>query len=322
MTPHSVQLSIAGAGTMGSGIALTALRAGLSVTLFDPYLEALDRARTYLQDHLRRKSQLALLANLDLTQNHADLAGAGVIIEAIPEDLAQKLAIFARLDGICPPPAVLATNTRTLPVTAIAAAVSAPERVAGMHFFNPAPVLPLVEIVRGALTSPDVIEILVALAGQLGKTPVVVSDTPGFIVNRVARPYSGEALNLLGEGVASHQVIAHIARGGAGFRLGTFQLMDLIGIDVNFQPRNLCMSRLLANRATVPILSRRAWSCRKDWAAKPGKAFIIILPKISLQTPAPQHRPGIWVCLSLPRKLGSRTGGVAPAGWLHAFLAD
>lgn len=233
-TPYSIRLGVVGAGTMGSGIALTALLANMVVTLYDVSPEILDRARAYIQQHLARKGREISLKNLVLTEHLEDFAGAGVIIEAVPEILELKKALFTRLDGICPPPVVLATNTSSLPVTELAAAARYPARVAGMHFFNPAPVLPLVEIVQAAQSNADTIQTLVSLAELLKKTPVVTQDTPGFIVNRVARPFYGEALRLLGEGVATVAQIDLLARQGAGFRMGPFQLMDLIGIDVNF----------------------------------------------------------------------------------------
>ena len=218
---------------MGSGIALAALLANISVTLYDNSGESLARARGYIEHHLTSKGREIRLQDLSLSEHIESLTGAGVIVEAIPEDLAQKKDLFARLDKICPPPAILATNTSTLSVTALAAATQNPTRVAGMHFFNPAAVLPLVEVVQAAQTCPEVITDLISLAEILQKVPVVVRDTPGFIVNRIARPYYGEALRLLGEGVATFDQIDCLTRIGAGFHMGPFQLMDLIGIDVN-----------------------------------------------------------------------------------------
>jgi 3-hydroxybutyryl-CoA dehydrogenase len=144
-----------------------------------------------------------------------------------------KQRIFRDLESACGADTILATNTSTLSVTEIASVLSDPRRAAGMHFFNPASVLPLVEVVRGAESTEETVNEVAALAEALGKTPVIVSDTPGFIVNRVARPFYGEALRLLGEGAASHAEIDRVLRDGAGFRMGPFELMDLIGIDIN-----------------------------------------------------------------------------------------
>ncbi|MCL4258643.1 MAG: hypothetical protein KJZ53_08965 [Anaerolineales bacterium] len=218
---------------MGSGIALVALSAGAQVILQDTYQPVLDKADAYIKKFLEKKDKAELYGNLTLTDSLDAFAPAGVVIEAAPERLELKQELFTKLEAVCGPDAILATNTSTLSVTAIAAMTQRPARVAGMHFFNPAPVLPLVEVVRAAQSSPATIDALVALAEALGKTPVVTGDTPGFIVNRVARPFYGEALRLLGEGVASFQDIDRLVEQGAGFRMGPFRLMDLIGIDIN-----------------------------------------------------------------------------------------
>jgi len=234
ITPYSIRIGVVGAGTMGRGIALTALLRGIPVTLYDLAPAMLESAHAYIRTHLERKNQPHHQARLTLTEQLQDLADAQVVIEAAPEDLRLKQDLFAHLDRICAPTAILATNTSTLSVTAIAAATLAPQRVAGLHFFNPAPLMPLVEVVQAAQSAPETIHSLVALAEKLGKTPIVVRDTPGFIVNRAARPFYGEALRLLGEGVATVEEIDRLVRLGGGFRMGPFQLMDLIGIDVNF----------------------------------------------------------------------------------------
>ncbi|MEX1246932.1 MAG: 3-hydroxyacyl-CoA dehydrogenase NAD-binding domain-containing protein [Anaerolineales bacterium] len=226
-------IGIVGAGTMGSGIALVALNAGCEVYLQDALPHMLDKAEDYIKTFLGKRGQSERFSKLHLVSKLEELAPARVVIEAVPEQLALKQDLFRKLDSICPPPAILATNTSTLSVTALAAATKQPERVAGMHFFNPAPVLPLVEVVRAAQTSQPTLDALVELTQALGKTAVVTGDTPGFIVNRVARPFYGEAMRLLGEGVADHPTIDRIVEQGGDFRMGPFRLMDLIGIDVN-----------------------------------------------------------------------------------------
>lgn len=234
MTKSSIKtIGVVGAGTMGAGIALAALYADFNVILQDPFPEALKKAEAYIQKFLEKQEQAAKFKHLTLTEKLDDLAPAQVVIEAALETIEVKRQIFNALDEVCPLPAILASNTSTLSVTEIAAGTQHPERVAGMHFFNPAPVLPLVEVVRAAQSSPATVDALVALAEALGKTPVITGDTPGFIVNRVARPFYGEALRLLGEGVASHAQIDQIVEQGGGFRMGPFRLMDLIGIDIN-----------------------------------------------------------------------------------------
>ena len=267
------RIGVLGAGTMGSGIALTALLAGLRVTLYDVSQEMLADAQKYIEHHLNRKRMAINIKYLTVTQNLEDLHGCDVIIEAIPEDLDLKQNTFAKIDRICPPPAILTTNTSTLSVTAIAAAVEKPERVAGMHFFNPAPVLPLVEVIRGARTAPDTIDRIVNLARKLGKTPVVAKDTPGFIVNRVARPFYGEALRLLGEGVASHEQIDTIVEKGGGFRMGPFRLMDLIGIDVNFTATKSIYEQTFYEPRYRPHLIQDQMVAQKALGRKTGRGF-------------------------------------------------
>jgi 3-hydroxybutyryl-CoA dehydrogenase len=198
-------LGVLGAGTMGAGIALTGLLAGLRVVLVEVSPQIREQASNYIRQHLQRKGQEQRAGMLTLSAEARALSGCQVVVEAIPEDLPLKQATFAELDRLCPPPAVLATNTSTLTVSAIASSAASRFRVAGMHFFNPAPVMPLVEVARGAETSDQAIQTLVELAQKLGKTPVITGDTPGFIVNRVARPFY-RALRLPSEGTQPQQI--------------------------------------------------------------------------------------------------------------------
>jgi 3-hydroxybutyryl-CoA dehydrogenase len=267
------RIGVVGAGTMGSGIALTALYADLHVTLYDVSQEMLDKAKEYIEYHLNRKRKAINIKYLRLTKQLEDLRGSEVAIEAIPENLSLKQELFSRLDQICPPPAILATNTSTLPVTTIAAEVHRPERVAGLHFFNPAPVLPLVEVVRGAQTAPETAKTLVSLGEKLGKTPVVTKDAPGFIVNRVARPFYGEALRLLGEGVASHEQIDTLVEKSGGFRMGPFRLMDLIGIDINFAATRSIYEQTFFEPRYRPHLIQAQMVGQKALGRKTGKGF-------------------------------------------------
>ena len=267
------KIGVVGAGTMGSGIALAALYANLHVTLYDISPEVLGRAREYIEKFLSRKDKAENLQILVTTQTLEDLAGSDVVIEAAPEDLEIKHELFARLDEICPPPAILASNTSTLSVTRIASAVKQPGRVAGMHFFNPAPVLPLVEVIRAAQSSPDTIQTLMQLAEMMGKTPLVASDTPGFIVNRVARPFYGESLRLLGEGVATHAQIDRIVREGGEFRMGPFELMDLIGLDVNFSAVQSVYEQNFYEPRFRPHLIQHQMVAQNALGRKTGRGF-------------------------------------------------
>lgn len=304
-------LAIIGAGTMGAGIALTALSAGLPVTLYDIAPHMLERAREYLETYLGRKGQSTRLDRLTLTTRLEDAARADVVIEAATEDLTLKLKLFEQLDALCPPSTILATNTSTLSITAIAAAARSPERVGGMHFFNPAPVLPLVEVGRGAQTSAETVQALVALAERLGKTPVVTRDTPGFIVNRVARPFYGEALLLLGEGVADHRQIDRVVHLGGGFRMGPFQLMDLIGIDVNFAATQSMYEQTFGEPRYRPHWIQQQMVRQAALGRKTGRGFYDYGPDAPVvESPAPPP-------------IGPTSGSVllAPGSWAPG-LAD
>lgn len=236
-------VGVVGAGTMGSGIAQVAAQSGFEVILYDLSAEIVAGAIERIAGFVRRaveKGRLdaeaaeAAIACLTPATDLAAMAAAEVIIEAAPEILELKCQIFEQLDAICPPETILATNTSTLSVTRVAAATQRPEKVVGMHFFNPPPLMPLVEVAAGASTDEATVAATVALAEAMGKTPVRTRDVPGFIVNRVARPFYLEALRLLGEGVADHATIDRLIREGGNFPMGPFELMDLIGIDINF----------------------------------------------------------------------------------------
>ena len=229
---------VLGAGTMGRGITQLLLQAGAPVLLVDPQPGAAAGAKAALGDTfsmLRSKGRLAaapdsLLEWLAVAEALPRGNRAEWVFEAAPEDLGLKRALFADVEARAPL-AKLATNTSTLSVTAIATACREPERVVGVHFFNPAPLMPLVEVVAGVHTPPTLVEQAVAMAHTLGRTPVVAQDRPGFIVNRLARPYYLEAIRLLAGGTPVASVDA--AMRATGFRMGPFELLDLIGIDVN-----------------------------------------------------------------------------------------
>jgi len=241
-TPNNV-VAISGAGTMGAGIAHVAALAGWRVRLFDALEGAADRARSALARHLDdrvRKGKLtpeeraAVVGRIEIVPTlAASLEGAELYVEAIVEDLPAKRELFSEVDRLAPADALLASNTSSLSITALGAATRRPERVVGMHFFNPAPVLKLVEVVRGDRTGPAAVDQAVAIARAWGKTPVVVQDTPGFIVNRIARPFYGEALRMLGERLADVETIDRVLRDVGRFAMGPFQVMDLVGVDVN-----------------------------------------------------------------------------------------
>jgi len=235
-------IGVIGAGTMGAGIAQVAAQSGRAVILYDIQPEFVERGLAGIRKGLQGRvdkgklaaaEMAATMARIQPATDRAALASASWIIEAAPESLALKGELFGALDTICGPDTILASNTSSLSITALGATTKRPERVVGMHFFNPAPVMVLVEVIAGQRTDPAVTAATVALARAFGKTPVQARDTPGFIVNRVARPFYGEALRLLGEQLLSVAEIDRLIR-LAGFRMGPFELMDLIGIDINF----------------------------------------------------------------------------------------
>ncbi|TDD70227.1 hydroxyphenylacetyl-CoA thioesterase PaaI [Jiangella aurantiaca] len=239
---RSVPVGVVGAGTMGAGIAQVAAAAGHEVRVYDAADGAAAAAVEAIYQRLARAVDkgrlLAEEAEDAATRLHAvaaleDLAGCGLVIEAVVEDLEVKRALFAGLEAVCGPDAVLATNTSSLSVDAIAGELAQAGRVAGLHFFNPAPVLPLVEVVSGAHTDAAVADLLVATAAAWGKTPVRAASTPGFIVNRVARPFYGEAFRLLESGRVDAATVDALLCESGGFRMGAFELADLIGHDVN-----------------------------------------------------------------------------------------
>ncbi|MEJ8822577.1 3-hydroxyacyl-CoA dehydrogenase [Variovorax humicola] len=241
--PLNKSVVVIGAGTMGSGIAEVAAAAGHTVYLRDANDAAVERGLGMIRASLDKRVARGKLdgAKRDevLTRIRSPLsddamAEVGLVIEVIYEDLEAKVSALSALESQLPPDAIVATNTSSLSVTALAGRLKRPERVVGMHFFNPATVLPLVEVVSGHVTAPEVAQTIFATALAWGKTPVHCRSTPGFIVNRVARPFYGEALRLLQEQVASPATLDAVMRESGGFRMGPCELMDLIGHDVNF----------------------------------------------------------------------------------------
>lgn len=236
-------IGVIGAGTMGSGIAYVSSTAGFEVFLHDLTEDLLERGLASIKKNASGAIEKGLvsaseaeetLRRIHLYTDLASLSSAELIIEAAVEDFGIKQKIFRTLDAVCSAGCLLATNTSSLSITQIASATTRPERVAGMHFFNPPHIMKLIEVVYGHHTSADTIMAILDVSRQLGKHAVVVRDTPGFIVNRVARPFYGEALRLLGEGVSTIEEIDRIVRLEGGFKMGPFELMDLIGIDVNY----------------------------------------------------------------------------------------
>ncbi len=232
---------------MGAGIACVAAAAGYPVTLVDPDPATRERAGALISRDAERLGKGEAASHVSITSTLPTSSDAWLAIEAIPENLDAKRGAFASLSSILGDRAILATNTSALCVAEIAAYVPAPQRVAGLHFFNPATRMQLVEVVRTAQTDDETVETLLAFVAALGKTPVLAADTPGFIVNRVARPFYLQSMHALERGVASPEELDSLAR-GLGFRMGPFELMDLIGLDVNLATSQSMFDRTKAAR--------------------------------------------------------------------------
>jgi 3-hydroxybutyryl-CoA dehydrogenase len=236
-------VSVIGAGAMGAGIAQVAAQAGHQVLLHDTRagaaaqaIEGIDRqlGRLVEKGKIGAEAHQATVARLQSADAIADLAGAGLVIEAIVENLDVKRELFRQLEATCSVDCILASNTSSLSITSLAAGLKHPQRVIGLHFFNPAPIMALVEIVSGLASDPELAQSLYDTALAWGKKPVHARSTPGFIVNRVARPFYAESLRLLQEGAADNATLDALMRDAGGFRMGAFELTDLIGHDVNF----------------------------------------------------------------------------------------
>jgi 3-hydroxybutyryl-CoA dehydrogenase len=236
------RVGVLGAGTMGRGIAQVAALGALEVRLYDAYPEAAETAAMRLGEDLadgtsrgRWSEDEAEAASLRVyaAPEIGELADCGLLIEAAPEDLALKRRLFAEAAEVCGPETILATNTSSLRVSEIAAGVPHPERVVGMHFFNPPALMKLVEVVAADASSERALAATTETALAMRRTPIRARDTPGFVANRLARPFALESLRMLGDGVADAATIDRIVRLGGGFRMGPFELIDLIGLDVN-----------------------------------------------------------------------------------------
>jgi 3-hydroxybutyryl-CoA dehydrogenase len=271
------KVGVIGLGAMGAGIAQLCLEAGVDTIGREVTLELAEKAHGRIAHFLTRKVEKGQLeqgardeavGRLSLTTDLDDFAGCDLVIEAIVEELGPKRELFAELDRICRPDAVLATNTSALSVTEIAAATTRPERVVGMHFFNPAPLMPLVEIVRAELTADEPFETAFAFGERIGKTPIRCNDTPGFVVNRVLIPLLNDCIRVLDEARVTPEDLDVGMRNGAGWPMGPCTLVDLVGIDVHVhasealyektrEPRMAPPPRLVAMR-NAGLLGRKS----------------------------------------------------------------
>jgi len=309
-------VGVAGAGAMGRGIAQIAAQAGSQVRLFDMQPEAVRRAIDELGaqwDRLHEKGRMdaqavaACKQRLHPAASLEELADCQLVVEAVVERLDVKKALFADLEGIVKPDAVLATNTSSLSVTAIAAGMKHPQRFAGYHFFNPVPLMKVVEVIAGLKTDPAVCEALTAYARQMGHTPVQAGDTPGFIVNHAGRGYNTEALRIVGEGVADFATIDRILRDQVGFKLGPFELMDLTGLDVShpvmesiyrqyYEEPRYRPSVIAAQRLAGGVVGRKSQDGFYRYVD--GKAQVPAEPPV----PTVAEMPPVWVSTRAARR--------------------
>jgi 3-hydroxybutyryl-CoA dehydrogenase len=296
-------VAVIGSGAMGSGIAQVAAACGHQVRLFDTRPEAVGKAiadigKVYAR--LVEKGRMGAV-EADLARERLlpaaslrDVADASLVIEAIVENLEVKRKLFAELEGIVVDDCILATNTSSISVTAIAAQLRRPDRLVGMHFFNPVPLMPLVEVISGLATEPDIANEVFALALDWGKEPVHTKSTPGFIVNRVARPFYAEALRLVAERASDPETLDAVMRDCGGFRMGPFELMDLIGHDVNFAVTQSVFNACFGDPRFTPSIVQQELVNAGFLGRKSGRGFYRYGKDAVRQQPfveTPQQRP-------------------------------
>lgn len=328
-------LAIIGTGIMGMGIAQIAAQAGIQVLLFDAKAGAAEQGRHSLQTTLEKLAakgkftdeQLqSTLNNLSVIDDISKIAKADVVIEAIIENLEIKQQLFKQLESIVSAETILVTNTSSLSVTAIASDCVHPERVAGFHFFNPVPLMKIVEVIPGLSTRSSVVETLTDLAKRMGHLGVVAKDTPGFIVNHGGRAYGTEALKILGEGVASFENIDRILRDGAGFRMGPFELLDLTGIDVSHPVMESIYNQFYFEPRYRPHPLTRQMLIGKKLGRKVGEGFYHYTEnkkqdgqKLTANTS--QHSSS-EASVSKPKFSKAGSNGAIASVWIGADLAE
>lgn len=275
-------IAVIGAGTMGAGIAQVAANAGHQVLLYDAAEGAAKRgidntakglAKLVERNKMTQSDADALLSRLNPVDALTDLASANLVIEAIVERLDIKQQVFGQLEEICAESTVIATNTSSISVTAIGSTLKRPQNLVGMHFFNPAPIMKLVEVISGLDTDPQIAADIYALSASWGKQPVLAKSTPGFIVNRVARPFYAEGLRICQEGGADIATIDALMRECGGFRMGPFELMDLIGHDVNYAVTCSVFSAFYNDQRFLPSLMQKELVDAGHLGRKTGRGF-------------------------------------------------
>ena len=286
------RVGVVGAGTMGAGIAQIAALGGYETRLHDPIPAALDAGMERLRGALAKGASKGMWSEEDADRasagtgaapSLADLRECELVVEAAPEDLKLKRELFAALAETCGPETILASNTSSLPVRAIAEGMPSPERIVGMHFFNPPALMKLVEVVATADSSEDALEATATVGERMGRTPIRAKDSPGFVANRLARPFTLESLRMLADGVAEAETIDRVCRLGGGFRMGPFELIDLIGLDVNLsvarsfyaqggEPERWRPSPIQERMVSEGLLGRKSGRGFYDYDENPGSS--------------------------------------------------
>ena len=292
-TKNSI-IGVIGSGAMGSGIAQVAATAAHKVIVYDNNQTSLTKSETTLQASLKKlvekekitaDQQTFILANISFVNSLNDLAKCNLVIEAIVENLQVKKSVFSELEKLVSETCVLASNTSSLSIASIAAACSKPERVIGIHFFNPATLMPLVEIIPGIATNDSITSACKTLIDTWGKVTVIAKDTPGFIVNRVARPFYSEALRIYEEGIADMPTIDWAMKEIAGFKMGPFELMDMIGHDVNYVVTETVWTQFYFDPKFKPALSQKRLLEAGFLGKKTGKGFYNYAPDAQIPQP-------------------------------------
>lgn len=278
----SKTVGVIGAGTMGAGIAQIAAKHGHPVKLLDQNKDAIEKGlklmeaglnKLVLRGRMEADEVTAMMSRITPCNSTDQLSDCSLVIEAIVENLEVKQSLFKDLESVCAEDTILATNTSSISVTAIGAVLERPENLVGMHFFNPAPIMKLVEVVSGLATSKEVLQTTADTSTAWGKKIVIAKSTPGFIVNRIARPFYAESLRLLEESAASEATLDAVVRDSAGFRMGPFELMDLIGHDVNYSVTETVFNSYYQDKRFLPSLIQKELVAGGFLGRKSGRGF-------------------------------------------------